>query len=281
MRTMAAFGSTSRYWDRKRSECIYFRVVNLLTYFQLDAKSFLEFLTRTSSIISGSAALLAFYPGLFVPGDLDIYCSEGNLAEVLDFFLSFTGYSSPTECLTRDELPKDADYDDWVFSENHLAKVLKLYCASPPGSKRESTIVNIIAVMDTACPVSAISHFHSTPVMNMITGKGVTCVYPELTLRMRGIINTYRSSLASTTKFKACLDKYRERGFELALTLGKWPGIRPDFARKKLLRDVPLCAVAFPEFPVTGETKRMPKQMVLEEDQWNMMWEMSEWGFMG
>jgi len=242
----------------------------------LEPKTFLEFLTRTSTIISGSAALLVFCPGLFIPGDLDIYCSEENLDKVLDFFQTYTEYASPTETPAKDELARDVDYDAWVFSVNHIAKVQKIYCPPPPKSNREPTIVNIIAVQQIS-PITAISYFHSTPVMNIITGKGAMCIYPELTLRMRGVINTYRSSMSSTTKFTTCLDKYRERGFDLALTLGKWPGLRPDFARKKPLKDVPLCAVAFPELPATPETKRVPKKMVLEEDEWNMGWELSEW----
>ncbi len=278
MRTMVALGSTSRYWDRKRGECFYFRVVNILKQFQLEPKIFLEFLTRTSTVISGSAALLVFYPGLFIPGDLDIYCSESSLSEVLDFFQVFTKYSMPKESPTREELSKDKDYDDWVFSESHLAKVLKIYGPPYPDSNREPPMVNIIVVRNVMDPISAISHFHSTPVMNLVTGRGVICVYPELTLRMRGIINTHRSSMATTAKFTACLDKYRERGFDLALTLGKWPGLRPDFANKRRLGDMPLCTVAFPELAATSERERMPKQVVLKEDQWNTEWELSEWG---
>ncbi|KAF9454287.1 hypothetical protein P691DRAFT_717714 [Macrolepiota fuliginosa MF-IS2] len=277
VRSMTALARTSKYWDRKRSECIYFRVVSILADFQLDPKTFLEFLTRTSSVISGSAALLVFCPGLFIPGDLDLYCSEENLDDVLDLLNTFTEYRSPEESSSKEELIKDRDYED--FSENCIAKVLKLSCCPPPESTRmDPTIVNIIAVRDVH-PITAISHFHSTPVMNVITGKGAMCMYPELTLRMRGIINTHRHSMKSRKKFENCLNKYRQRGFDLGLTLGKWPGLRPDLARKNKLKSIPLCPIAFPEVPFTGDMKRTPKEVILEEDEWLLDWELSEWRF--
>lgn len=277
VRTMTALASTSKYWDHKRSKCVYLRVINILKHFQLDPKTFLEFLTRTSSVISGSAALLVFCPGLFIPGDLDIYCPEENLNDVLDFLDTFTEYHSPEECSPREELVEDAEYDAWVFSENHIAKVLKLRCSPPSDSMcADPTMVNIIAVREIH-PIMAISHFHSTPVMNIITGKGAICVYPELTLRMRGVINTQKESITKTRKFGRCLEKYRQRGFDLALTLGKWPGLRSDFARMQMLKDVPLCAIAFPEVPVAVGMTRVPKEVILEEDEWLLDWELSEW----
>lgn len=274
---MTALARTSKYWDHKRSMCMYLRVVNLLKHFQIDPKTFLEFLTRSDTIISGSAALLVFCPGLFTPGDLDIYCAEEKLNEVLDFFETFTEYRSPEESPAEEELARDVDYNLWAASENYIAKVLKLYCSPQPESEcTEATMVNIIAVRRIH-PITSISHFHSTPVMNIITGKGVICMYPEITLRMRGVVNTQRHTTAPTEKFGNCLNKYRKRGFELALSLGKWPGLRPDFARTKPMKDIPLCAISFPELPATAETKRVPKRAVLDEELWNLAWGLSEW----
>lgn len=218
-----------------------------------------------------------FYPGLFTPGDLDIYCSLEMLDEVLDFFEAFTLYHSPEEASPSEELVHDPNYDAWIANENYIARVLKLSCSpQPQGDCSEPTILNII-VVQSIDPILAISHFHSTPVMNIVTGKGVVCVYPELTFRMRGVINSQRHSSQPTDKFKKCLDKYKGRGFEFAMSLGKWSGMRRDFARPKALKNMPLCAIAFPDLSDTATARNVPKKAVLEERLWDLDWELSEW----
>jgi hypothetical protein len=276
-RTMVALARTSKHWYYRRSICMYLRIVDILKFFQLDPTTVLKFLTRTGTVISGSAALLMFYPGLFTPGDLDIYCSVEMLDEVLDFFEAFTPYHSPEEASPSEELTHDPNYEDWVEYENYIARVLKLSCSPQPGHEcKKPWILNIIVVQKIE-PVLAISHFHSTPVMNIITGNGVVCVYPELTLRMRGIINSQRDSSQPTDKFKKCLDKYKGRGFEFAMSLGRWSGIRRDFARPKALKNMPLCAIAFPDLSDTATARNIPAKVVLEEQLWDLKWVLSEW----
>lgn len=277
MKTMTALSETSKFWDQKRNECIYYRVIRLIEYFQLDPPSFFGLLTRTKSVISGSAALLVFCPGLFVPGDLDVYCNDKQLEEVLDFFRTFTEYREPEEKPVADELARDADYANWVNTESHLSKVLKLSCPPPAGSEHMGArMVNIIAVRRIQT-ISAISHFHSTPVMNIITGTGAICVYPELTFRMRGIINTQGQSMPSSEKFKNCLDKYRERGFELAVTLGKWSGMRRGFAMSKPLERMPVCAIPFPHARISTGEQRASNRAALSKGLWGLIWVLSEW----
>ncbi|KXN81708.1 hypothetical protein AN958_03806 [Leucoagaricus sp. SymC.cos] len=280
VKTMTTLSQTSKFWDTQRNKCIRLRVLALLTYFQLDPQAFLDLLTRTSSVVSGSAALLVFCPGLFTPGDLDVYCSEGMLDEVLDHFETFTEYREPESQSTAEELAKDEAYTAWVFSENHLAKVLKLSCLPPAGSSdMESKLVNIIAVRRIPT-ISAVSHFHSTPVMNIITGTGAICVYPQLTLQMRGLVNTRNAASvpSSESKFARCLDKYRERGFKLAMTLGKWPGMKAEYVRKRRLFKMPLCVIPFPKNSAAAGTTRVPKQAALDDELWKLSWELSEWG---
>lgn len=281
MKTMTALSGTSKFWDRKRNECIYYRVIRLLEHFQLDPPSFLDLLTRTKSVISGSGGLLVFCPTLFVPGDLDIYCDDGKLEEILEFFRTFTEYREPEERPVADELARDVDYANWLASESHLSKVLKLSCSPSDGSANmEPKLVNIIAVRRIQT-ISAISYFHSTPVMNIITGTGAICVYPELTFRMRGVINTQSQSLSGSEKFKNCLDKYRERGFDLAISVGKWSGMRRNFAMAKPLGDMPVCAIPFPNASVEAGATRAQNRAALDGMLWELIWGLSEWALDG
>lgn len=79
--------------------------------------------------------------------------------------------------------------------------------------------------------------------------------------------------MASTEKFNNCLNKYRERGFDLAMTLGKWPGMRHDFVRAKPLKNIPVCAITFPK----GTEERPLREGAMDRDLWNLEWELSEW----
>ncbi|KAJ3552678.1 hypothetical protein NP233_g12822 [Leucocoprinus birnbaumii] len=130
------------------------------------------------------------------------------------------GSDEPEEEPKYEELAKDSDLEPWAFSRKHIAKALKLSCSPPPGDETtDLRLVNIIAVRRIRT-VSFISHFHSIPVMSFITGTGAVCAYPELIFRMRGVINE-RQSNASTEKFTNCLNEYRSRGFDMAMTFGR------------------------------------------------------------
>jgi hypothetical protein len=277
MRTMTALGATSKFWHIKRNECIFFRVFHLLEHFQLDPPPFLEFLTRTKSVISGSAALLIFHPGLFRPGDLDVYCEEEKLDDVLNFFETSTTYREPEKDPAHDAHAEDYRVemrDEW--EKSHLWKVLSLSCTPPAGSENmEPRLVNIIAVEKNMI-IPVISHFHSTAVMNIITGTGVTCVYPELTFNMRGVINRERYfslSRLGLKKLEKCLDKYRARGFDLALGVNKWSDVKSDPLQEYYgrLETIPIWAIPFPK----AGAKRILNRVVLEETLWKEHWQFS------
>ncbi|KAF8180871.1 hypothetical protein BJ912DRAFT_855031, partial [Pholiota molesta] len=67
-----------------------------------------------------------------------------------------------------------------------------------------------------------IVHFHSTVVMNYIASYGLVCLYPELTLGRRGVVNHQNIP----HRVANSIQKYRERGFDIQTGLNAWDATR-------------------------------------------------------
>ncbi|KAK7000257.1 hypothetical protein R3P38DRAFT_2561855 [Favolaschia claudopus] len=153
----------------------------------------LRTLKQLRAIISGSTALAILMRGAFRPNDLDIYVPRASEAKCINIM-----------------------HRDYLFD---TTKTLRPPYGSISGvyrihwMKKEEHSINVIVVTgDNAA--ATIFQFHSTVVMNYLTGHGLLCAYPHLTLNKLSIANPGSNrSDRSMKKVEICYNKYRQRGF--------------------------------------------------------------------
>ncbi|KAJ7044249.1 hypothetical protein C8F04DRAFT_896201, partial [Mycena alexandri] len=151
-------------------------------------------LRTTRSIVSGSAALLMVTDLEFVPGDLDIYMPLSQEEPAMAIVQRHMNFELVTSRMPR-------GYPD----NSGITKVHRL--------EKGARSMNIIIVQGED-PAIAIFHFHSTIVMNYLTGFGLYCAYPSLTLSDVGVVNlpAVLRELGIRRNAEECFDKYRARG---------------------------------------------------------------------
>lgn len=151
---------------------------------------------NTCSVISGLYALLAIFPGVFEPNDLDFYVPASNL-DILLSYIQQNGYTlaaSPAE---------------YRYMSPSVLGVHRLVCGA--------LAIDVVS-MQGPDPLKAVVEFHSTLLMNAISSSGLVCLYASLTLRNVGIINYGLPSIPGVNGV-AHFDKYRLRGFSLEESL--------------------------------------------------------------
>lgn len=244
---LTMLGSTNTAYKNEVTSHMLQRVHQLLRVFALEPRPFLQMLSDTNSIISGSAALLIVLTWSFTPNDLDIYTPVSRAGEVVEILKNDFGYedektkevtdgeenemlidndngmvidgndegNEQTTNNEDDELPANNNMDDLpdVYADCH--SVITLY----KGYRKVQVVVS--TTEDATKPVRG---FHSSPVMNFISGQGIYCAYPILTGAYRGILN--RNSVAWNAQLRleteACINKYRARGFMMEDDLSQW-----------------------------------------------------------
>ncbi|KAJ7018225.1 hypothetical protein C8F04DRAFT_1199167 [Mycena alexandri] len=165
------------------------RIFETLSICDTDPVHVMALLRTTRSIVSGSAALLMVTDLEFVPGDLDIYTplsQEEPAMAIVQRHMNFE--------LVTSRMPRG------------LPRQLRNHEGSPPREGGEGED-----------PAIAIFHFHSTIVMNYLTGFGLYCAYPSLTLSDVGVVNlpAVLRELGIRRNAEECFDKYRARGITL------------------------------------------------------------------
>ncbi|KAJ6601236.1 hypothetical protein DFH09DRAFT_900400 [Mycena vulgaris] len=160
-------------------------------------------LDTTASLISGSVALLALFPGsrhpLFQPGDLDVYSTRTQYTHLIRFFAIAAGYVIDTARANT------------YFRNGIILQVFRLKRDGSP-----YTINVIVSMADNA--MMPIFKFHSTIVMNAISGTGVFSAYIAATTSFKGAINSSvfnLKSAGSVASLYEVLQKYNDRGFKL------------------------------------------------------------------
>ncbi|KAG6871433.1 hypothetical protein C0992_010967, partial [Termitomyces sp. T32_za158] len=137
------------------------------------------------------------------PVDLDLYVPNGEWRKVLHQLVHDYGY-------TVDPDPLDNAYSR-VTGIYHVVR----YC-------RGACVVDLVVSM-TDDSVVPIINFHSTLIMNYMSGTNIVCAYPDLTFNRRGLVNSRRLILSELDyDIISPLIKYRRRGFDLAVTLEEW-----------------------------------------------------------
>ena len=144
----------------------------------------------TGCIISGSYALLAFHPGAFEAGDLDLYVPLDSRGAVIAYF-ERAGFS------ITESTPDYAYLSPTIRGLDRLT------------STRPTSAIDIVYTSG-ASPLKAIAEFHSTLLMNAITSSTAISFYPDLTLRRIGLTNYGLPSVGP-----AVFEKYRHRGFRI------------------------------------------------------------------
>ncbi|KAG9050966.1 hypothetical protein FS837_000629 [Tulasnella sp. UAMH 9824] len=205
---------------------------HLRTWFN-DSARFRNTLRATSSIVSGST-VLSFALGVdWGVQDLDIYVGAGviaitkpaeHCAELLEYLVGVEGYrpeaafgdASDVSFAGIVSTPAPLAFDKYgdvlVKSITAVYKLSKT--RSVPGQKEPVTVhIDVIKGRFTN-PVTIISEFHSTQVMNWMSADNITIRYPVFTFAMRGIVNRKRHVFGGPND-ASWKEKYAARGFRI------------------------------------------------------------------
>ncbi|KAF6742991.1 hypothetical protein DFP72DRAFT_769247, partial [Ephemerocybe angulata] len=134
-------------------------------------------MTETGTVLSGSAALEIVAPGSCEPRDLNFYCPVGTASQVISSLLENEGFAEVPTSLQA-ILAERTPFSKFEVN-NGIKRLTKMVHQS---SSRTVTVAESIS----ASPVAPILFFHSTLLMNCVTGTGVMSLYPDLTYEHTG-----------------------------------------------------------------------------------------------
>ncbi|KAJ3518796.1 hypothetical protein NMY22_g13503 [Coprinellus aureogranulatus] len=196
------------------------KVDRVMRDFHLDPSKTLRMMGRTKTVLSGSAALKVVGGGEWEANDMDFYCPKDGDDDVVAHFKT-QGYEVEDN-IASDSFASDAIYEPdpepetWLEvnktrrilgANNCIKKVLTLK------NKTHNTKINVIESRSTS-GVAPISFFHSTLVMNFVSGDSVVCGYPELTLNGKGLMNFQTMPpLRPVQRQVKAVVKYQQRGY--------------------------------------------------------------------
>ena len=184
------------------------RIDRILDGFNLDPDKTLQTLKTCDAFISGSAALVALFPGAgpFQPDNIDVFVDAAHLEEMEDFVRQ----SKYTKSSSLVEFNQPIDpYTEPPFSPRPRG-VKEVHRWYHDGLRRRLNLYEV--QVHRGKPFEVIVDFHNSLVMNAITHAGVCCAYPELTLNKVGIV---KLSAVGHYPDMARI-KYAHRGFVFA-----------------------------------------------------------------
>lgn len=202
--TMAIIRQLSRFHNGMVSGYFYARFLRIVVPFGLDGKKLLRLMSRSQSIISGSAALLMLHPGAFIPGDLDIYVTAAEAVGLVMDLISSTPYE-----FSKTIQHKPCDY-------KNTGGIRTVHWLAHATLNKE---INIIVVTGKD-PLMTVMQFDATHVMNFITPTGFGCAYPRLTMAKLGLVNALSMIAVSKPNW---VKKYDDRRFRIEHKLGDFP----------------------------------------------------------
>jgi hypothetical protein len=211
LRDLIMYGYTSKFNFEAVQAFLYRKRLQLVRPFFPDPRAFFRFLTHTNSIVSGSLALAFMVPAQSLgwsPKDMDLYTTKRSVDKWVRY-LKFCGYQPKGGSAARlDGYPVHSEIREVIYFEN-------------PSSGRS---LDLIVAMSLA--TKPMFCYHSTLVMNCLTGRGFFSAYPQLTSSLRGLINpsvliTYNIPPSHVV---LCLRKYAKRGFSLVERPTAWDG---------------------------------------------------------
>ncbi|KZP32486.1 hypothetical protein FIBSPDRAFT_944041 [Athelia psychrophila] len=230
----------------------------------------------TASIISGSIAL-QFMLGTdmsWVPSDLDIYTPNERSRDILETFLRLEGFSSPPPpCISADvsvdgidqEIDPDGEDggdDDQVQGQTdptgiHYAGQEARSIVDVTRMSKGSLSVDLIVSAGRTALIPVL-HFHSTVVMNYLSGSGFFSAYPVITDRGMSLINplSFYPRAAVPPKVLSCLVKYATRGFSVFSSPSQWEAHPDPFASDTVNK-----AYSPHNLKYAGETVEFPRSV--------------------
>lgn len=157
----------------------------------LDVNMVRLIMVYSGAVISGSVALSVIHPNLFQPNNIDFIVLPKGASMLLSFFIE-QGFrlDSSFNSINGNSTPYYSTTARVVFRLHHI---------------NSAKSVNIVIPMDNHV-VSAITTFHSTVVMNLVTWYGVVTFYAPWTKKEKGLV---------VRQDGKCIDKYKRRGFNL------------------------------------------------------------------
>ncbi|KAG6906604.1 hypothetical protein DXG01_012985 [Tephrocybe rancida] len=205
-----ALGSASRSLHQIVQNHVKERIHAAIAIHELNPPEFLALMHESSTIITGSTALLVLNARQFIPRDLDLSVScQGNDLEILLDGLrrDFKMVRVPTN--------KGSGNDGPYATLGEVHEIITM-------EHDEHKIHIMVSVKGALRPLFS---FHLTVVMNCITSSSVFCAYPNLTLNFRNLVNESEIVGPSglTVRGKECLIKYAKRGYEFGYRLHSWP----------------------------------------------------------
>ncbi|KAF6754001.1 hypothetical protein DFP72DRAFT_813581 [Ephemerocybe angulata] len=186
------------------------RIRKCLKAFNLPVRNTLEMMQRGDVIVSGSAVLDILCPGLFTPGDLDIYVPRGKLSNVLVFLDSHTQYSAVSLASTA------SAHKGWKYDTSRDNGLNEVYLCTNDSTGK---VLNVIETSSNTA-TAPIFLFHSTFVMNYFTWDAIVCAYPSMTSKKCGLANSWRAT--ESAKIQGCREKYETRGFHILRNAREW-----------------------------------------------------------
>ncbi|KAF6746290.1 hypothetical protein DFP72DRAFT_855550 [Ephemerocybe angulata] len=134
----------------------------------------------SGTILSGSAALSIILPGSCKPGDLNFYCPVGSLAIATNHFINNGEYAEVN--VTRRTLVSQRTRHSSLDVNNGVRSVHKF---------RHLTTCRFVTLTESISesPLLPLFYFHTTLMMNCVTGGGAICFYPDLTYHCIGRLN--------------------------------------------------------------------------------------------
>ncbi|KAH6888878.1 hypothetical protein BKA70DRAFT_886565 [Coprinopsis sp. MPI-PUGE-AT-0042] len=181
------------------------RVMRVLSRFGLQFEPTMEVMRRTDTRMAGSASNKVIDDGGWFNKDIDLYTPASSVPEVIEY-LQRCGYGEPT-VENPHAIPVDPNSQFKPYERQGAVQQILALHHNKTGRK-----VNVMQ-SSTESSVAPIVAFHSTVVMNWISYDGVTCLYPALTLKRKGISNVLPSF--KTAKKQAALRKYEDRGYTI------------------------------------------------------------------
>lgn len=199
----------------------------------------------TGSVISGSSALrfmLPMFDTQWLPNDLYIYVPV-EASSIIQQFLRNEGFSE-VNCWPSVGRPlfnsnaaitahsdvfyegnnddgaspdfdneTDSDSNDYVDHNVSIQQVMKL--------KRDDMFIDVISSPN---PLSALANFHSTGVMNYVSGCGFFSAYPMLTVLNRSLVNhiPFYPQPTPPNRIQKCFVKYNARGMSIRSSPSEW-----------------------------------------------------------
>ncbi|KAF6744349.1 hypothetical protein DFP72DRAFT_82571 [Ephemerocybe angulata] len=144
----------------------------LKAFLKDDVDNCLAMMRLTGTVLSGSAALKVVLPDSGPPGDLNFYCPIHKAREAANYFARAAGFARlrlPTITIAVQRTPfNNLDVNNGVR---------KIYRFKSVYTGQTITLSESIS----ASPPVPIFFFHTSFLMNCVSGRGVICFYPELT----------------------------------------------------------------------------------------------------